>query len=286
MVTGIIYRYISPIGKSYIGQTTRELYRRRMWFGNSFYTSKGSKIDNARRKYGAENFKYEILHKKEYNNIKEATIELNRLESYYIGLFDTFKNGYNCTLGGDGNRGVLVTEETRKKLSIATKGKKKPKGFGSKISKKLKGVLKSELHKKKLSESRHKTGKAIAQYTLHGELIKIWSNINDLMTCVKTLCPQSIYACCAKKTKSAHNFIWRYCDSDHIPPKKIRGKPRRSDSKSVIQLSLNNEYMREFPSAVDAAEFVGAAPSNITACCRGKINTIKGFKWIYKNGNL
>lgn len=31
MVVGIIYRYISPSGKSYIGQTTNENIRREHW---------------------------------------------------------------------------------------------------------------------------------------------------------------------------------------------------------------------------------------------------------------
>ena len=30
--------------------------------------------------------------------------ELNTKEKYYIALFDTYSNGYNCTLGGDGGR--------------------------------------------------------------------------------------------------------------------------------------------------------------------------------------
>lgn len=50
MIEGIIYRYISPSGKSYIGQTTNEVYRRRMWFGKGRYTGGRSKIDRARKK--------------------------------------------------------------------------------------------------------------------------------------------------------------------------------------------------------------------------------------------
>lgn len=53
MIIGIIYKYTSPSGKSYIGQTTNEEYRRRMWFGTGRYTGGRSKIDRARKKYGA-----------------------------------------------------------------------------------------------------------------------------------------------------------------------------------------------------------------------------------------
>lgn len=50
MIIGI---YTSPSGKSYIGQTTNEEYRRRMWFGTGRYTGGRSKIDRARKKYEA-----------------------------------------------------------------------------------------------------------------------------------------------------------------------------------------------------------------------------------------
>ena len=94
MIEGIIYRYISPSGKSYIGQTTNEVYRRRMWFGKGRYTGGRSKIDRARN---------------QYSGIEAATLDLNKWETYYIGYYDTYKNGYNSTLGGDGSRGKSKT---------------------------------------------------------------------------------------------------------------------------------------------------------------------------------
>ena len=63
MIIGIIYKYTSPSGKSYTGQTTNEEYRRRMWFGTARYTGGRSKIDSARKKYVASSFIYEIIFK-------------------------------------------------------------------------------------------------------------------------------------------------------------------------------------------------------------------------------
>lgn len=91
MIEGIIYRYISPSGKSYIGQTTNEVYRRRMWFGKGRYTGGRSKIDRARKKYGPENFMYEVLLRNQYSGIEAATLDLNKWETYYIGYYDTYK---------------------------------------------------------------------------------------------------------------------------------------------------------------------------------------------------
>ena len=209
MIEGIIYRYISPSGKSYIGQTTNEVYRRRMWFGKGRYTGGRSKIDRARKKYGPENFMYEVLLRNQYSGIEAATLDLNKWETYYIGYYDTYKNGYNSTLGGDGSRGYTQSVEALQKISKSLKGRKKPNGFGSRVSSSLKGIAKSVEHRKKLSESKKNSGHKILQYSLTEEYIKTWDNIDEV---AKTLgvSRESIAGCCRGKSKTAHKFIWKY----------------------------------------------------------------------------
>lgn len=209
MIEGIIYRYISPSGKSYIGQTTNEVYRRRMWFGKGRYTGGRSKIDRARKKYGPENFMYEVLLRNQYSGIEAATLDLNKWETYYIGYYDTYKNGYNSTLGGDGSRGYTQSVEALQKISKSLKGRKKPNGFGSRVSSSLKGIAKSVEHRKKLSESKKNSGHKILQYSLTGEYIKTWDNIDEV---AKTLgvSRESIAGCCRGKSRTAHKFIWKY----------------------------------------------------------------------------
>ena len=58
---GYIYRYTFPDGKVYIGQTYREKGRRKDFRLKNRPYSKGQKINNARKKYGPENFTYEVL---------------------------------------------------------------------------------------------------------------------------------------------------------------------------------------------------------------------------------
>lgn len=84
---GFIYRYISPNGKSYIGQTTTSLVKRsgkrgKMYFGcKVFY--------NAIKKYGFKNFDAEILGEFELN-------QLDEMEEYYIRKFNSLAPyGYN-----------------------------------------------------------------------------------------------------------------------------------------------------------------------------------------------
>ena len=112
---GIIYKYESPSGKIYIGQTYNEK-RRRNVFLNENETYAGIKIDNARKKYGPNNFKYEVLEEIECDNTKILGEKLDKLECYYIGLYNSFCNGYNMSIGGDGSRGYKITEEHKKKI--------------------------------------------------------------------------------------------------------------------------------------------------------------------------
>lgn len=209
MVEGIIYKYTSPSGKSYIGQTTNEAYRRRMWFGTGRYTGGRSKIDRARKKYGPENFVYEILLRNTYSSVKAATIDLNKWETYYIGYYDTYKHGYNSTLGGDGSRRYTQSAEALQKISKRLRGMRKPNGFGNKISSKLKGKTKSIEHRKKLSESKKNSGHKILQYSLTGEYIRTWNNIGEVAVTLG-VSRESIAGCCRGKSKTAHKFIWKY----------------------------------------------------------------------------
>ena len=107
-VTSGIYRWTSPSGKSYIGQAINLKKRKREFRRpNSVYTSKGSKIDNARKKYkDFDTWEYEVL--------EECEIEkLDEREEYWITYYNTKEEGYNLTLGGDGNKGWVMSESQR-----------------------------------------------------------------------------------------------------------------------------------------------------------------------------
>lgn len=95
----IIYKYTAPNGKIYIGQTVNESKRREVFLD---VTKKyaGGKIDYARKKFGPENFQYEILYQKEFYTYKLAKKVLNRKERYYIKKFNSFKEGLNGNNGG------------------------------------------------------------------------------------------------------------------------------------------------------------------------------------------
>lgn len=96
---GIIYKITNKVnGKSYIGQTRYTLEFR--WRQHQ-HKKDDTYFHNAIHKYGVDNFSIEIL--------EECDIaDLNNREIFYIAKYDSFKNGYNLTIGGDGNRRLLL----------------------------------------------------------------------------------------------------------------------------------------------------------------------------------
>lgn len=92
----VIYKITNKINhKIYIGQTVKTLKQR--WKGhlNDSKIAKNNKFYNAIKKYGTDLFEKEIIE----NNI--ATIEeLNQREIYWIEFYDSYRKGYNSTLGG------------------------------------------------------------------------------------------------------------------------------------------------------------------------------------------
>lgn len=93
-----IYKITNQInGKVYIGQSTN-IKRRWRQHQKTAYDVNNKDYEKplyrAIRKYGIENFIFEILEE----CLKK---ELNEKEKRYISLYNSFFNGYNLTLGGD-----------------------------------------------------------------------------------------------------------------------------------------------------------------------------------------
>lgn len=150
MNTWTIYMYQFPNGKKYIGKTMRTMSRRQ---GGSRFCGyeKCTLVYRAMQKYGFENIKQIILFKgkmkdEEASRLEQSCILLFKTNVY---RFNTPEYGYNLTDGGEGQngrklvgfelerslkqldeyrdvwRGSHHTEESKHKMSIAKKGKKR-----------------------------------------------------------------------------------------------------------------------------------------------------------------
>ena len=120
-----IYKFTNKInGKTYIGQTNN--IQKRYNGHKSVSFNKNSSDYNlpfhcAIRKYGIENFDYEVLEEIDENESQEFVDER---EIFFINEFKSLKdeNGYNVTLGGQGfRRKPLTFEECLQKSKLFTK---------------------------------------------------------------------------------------------------------------------------------------------------------------------
>lgn len=219
LVKGVIYMYTSPNGKSYIGQTIREEQRRKLWRSSRYHYA-GDKIDRARKKYGNDSFKYDILFEKEFSTDEIATIWLNVAEQYYIKLYDTVNKGYNCEIGGGGfanhkgainhhHGGYKLSEETKRRIGEGAKAWQNTPEGKAKMAAARKGI------KRKKGYRIEKKFKPVIQLTLDGEFIQEYSSIQDAGIAIGGLnskCKINIGNVCKGKRDSAEGYKWMYSD--------------------------------------------------------------------------
>lgn len=212
---GVIYLRTNLVnGMQYVGQTVNFKNREKNWNNlNQRYSTNDSLIDRARKKYGIGNFDVEIL--KECNDN-----ELDYWETYYINIYNTKKPyGYNLTSGGNGLKGYVASEETRKKQSENNSRY----WLGKKRSNEVKEALRIAhtgskgywLGKKRSKETIEKIKKTrvrkrVLQFTLDGQLVKIWDSITEASK--NGFNYAQIVGCCNGKYgfKTHKGYIWKF----------------------------------------------------------------------------
>ena len=114
-----IYMFKNKINnKCYIGQAQSLKKRIAHHFSNIKTQRYDLPLYRAINKYGIQNFDIIIL--KEYSSdIDHFNIctQMDQDEKYYIEKYNSYSNGYNCTLGGDGGiLGYKMTYEQKEKI--------------------------------------------------------------------------------------------------------------------------------------------------------------------------
>ena len=132
---GLIYCYhCISTGKKYIGQTDNEKRRKYEHLSHYNKKSRDCKFYRAVKKYGWENFIYGII---ESVNIGD----LNYKEIYFIEYYDTYRNGYNSSFGGETTRGYKHTDKTKQLLREMKLGSKHSNETKKKMSEDRKGRI-------------------------------------------------------------------------------------------------------------------------------------------------
>jgi group I intron endonuclease len=153
-----IYKITNTINdKFYIG-VTKSKYRFSQHMSSAFRGEKNTPLYNSIRKYGRDNFKYEIL---ESGNDYEYGWQVR--EPYYI---KKLKPQYNLTSGGDGIRDFTMPRDIVEQIAKKNTGKKRTMETRQRISQALTGMTLPEEVKKKMSISALKS-KNIKQRANH-----------------------------------------------------------------------------------------------------------------------
>ena len=109
MAKSTIYLVTNLIsGTKYVGFTSKLLQERIKTHKQTLNSGLKSKFYEAIKSYGWDKFKWETIYQS-----WDSEHCLNIMEPYFINYFNTFKNGYNMTKGGDGIIGYW-NEETKK----------------------------------------------------------------------------------------------------------------------------------------------------------------------------
>ena len=111
-------------GKWYFGQTIKSIQSRFNEHFRSAQRGSDHKFHRAIRKYGEENFTVEEVLTVSAPTKDALKRKLDFLEQHFIQKFDTFRNGYNSTWGGESKLGYVTSEETKRKIRLAQLGEK------------------------------------------------------------------------------------------------------------------------------------------------------------------
>ena len=187
-----------------------------------------------------------IINKHDYIvDIIEKDINIETAKELEIFLIEIIgiDNLANITLGGESGNGLHHSEEAKRKISLANKGKIISEEQKKSISKTLMGHFVSE-------KTREKIRKANLVFYKNG-----------------------IFRIKKMKLKGIKS---------RILSKKQREKIGTYTAKSILQFDNNAKFINEFKSSLDACRSTNIDPSSIIKVCKCKRKTAGGYIWKYK----
>ena len=300
--SGIIYRrfIINDRGEemSYVGQTCDPV-KRNNDFLNLNVTYSGVRIENARRKYGPENFGYEVLEEVTCEEAQELARRLDELEIYYIAFYNSFEHGYNNALGGSGANGYQHTEEYKQWQSEQSKilnadpdiKRRQKEGMAAYFNKpgsrekrtaELLRRYEDMSEREKLSIAQKKSYAANPQRAIsRNKALSITCSTAE----GRKRMGQTSHEAWQKeeyRKKQQERMHKQWSDPAFLAAYKERNKGM--NGKKVLQYTLSEEFVAEYISACEAARIIGVPTGFGSICrvCRGDRKSYKGYLWKYK----
>jgi len=138
-----IYKATNIINKkTYIGFDSNWPSRKNKH--KNYYLKKITKFYSAIKKYGWDSFEWTVLYQS-----KDKDHTLNEMENFFIVEYNSINSGYNIIPGGSKRKNCKQSEETKNKISKKLKGRI----FTEEHRKNMRGKIRTEEHRKNLSLS-------------------------------------------------------------------------------------------------------------------------------------
>ena len=247
-ISGIYKITAKHNNKIYIGQSI-DIYERWKSHWKQVNNGDSSYIHNAMRKYGKNGFVFEIIEKCSQDVINER-------EKYWIEYYDSYNNGYNLTIGGEGVKGKVYSEDEKEIMRM--------KSFKANKS------------------------KSVLQIDTNGNIIKEWRSCKEIGK-VTNMQSSNIHHCLIHDNGYylAYGYIWVYKDEYLkngfdldlylLNNRKIKyNKIYQVDKEGVVIKLWENihQILCENPSY---------KYSSIYSTCNGQRQSMYGFRWVYED---
>lgn len=245
-------------GRKYVGITSNKpkcRWHRGLGYVNNQYFYRTIK------KYGWEAFEHTIL----YSNLSKE--EAEEIEMKLIKEWQTQdkRKGFNIREGGNAS---LNNKETRKKISIANKGRKVSDETKKKISVANSGSNNGNYGKHYTEEEKLKLGCRGENHWLYGK---------HLTNETKTKISNSLKG---KPTWSkGKRFTKEHCDNLSKARKRLLVGNRNAKSKPIVQYDMLGNYIKKYQSMRIASMETSINYSCIKDCANGKQHTAGNYKW-------
>lgn len=302
---GYIYKITNNInGKSYIGKTNNI---ERRWKEHKSGNGGTAILDKAFNKYGIQNFTFSVIQSITGSNIETFNKELSDLEIMYISTYNTYIDGYNATIGGEGISEYRHSDETKSKISKALQGRTLTEEHKQKCGTAMLGkhhtpearlrireallnrnpeIIKRAADKrrgrKRSADAIEKTAASkripVLQYSLDGVFIAEYPSLSS----IEGMISANIAACCKHRINSAYGYIWRYKVSPDFPTKINAAENYHVSNRNIIQYTIERVKIAEYNSATEASRITNIKRTAISNCLCGRSKSAGGYLWSYK----
>lgn len=228
-------------------------------------------IDKSIRKYGINNFDFEIIEECP----KE---ELNEREIYWIDYYNTyFGEGYNCTIGGDGashavklsnvDVGNIISDLKQSELSILEIAKK------YNVSKET--ILNINAGKSRIQNNELYPIRDTTVFSFKDVIDKnsLFNELNNTQGNIKKI---------AEKYGASEQTIRILCDTYNIPKTRISYgyvDYQEYHAKEICQCNLQKEIIHKYPSTREAARQLKINHNAIYRALHSKSHFSNGYLW-------